>query len=390
MKRPHGWLLSIVLVAAFAAPARSADPVQVNVILALTGNGTLIGQSERAALQVFEKRVNATGGIKGRPLQFVVYDDQSNPQVDVQLANQIIAKNAQIIMGSSLVGSCSAMVPLLKNGPVLYCFSPGIHPPAGSFAFTAGIASNDLILAQIRYFHDRNFKRLAWLSTTDASGQDGEAGMDAAVARPENAGMTVVDREHFNISDLSVDAQMSRIKAANPDAIVTWASGTPMGTIMHAISDAGLDKLPLLISAANLGYTQLKQYAPMLPADSYTGASAVFSADLIADRPVKAAILDMTAAVAASGGRVDFLMSTAWDPAAIVVAALRQLGPDASAEQIRTYISGLSGFAGVDGRYDFRAVPQRGLAAENAYVVRWDAPGDRFVPVSRAGGVPAR
>lgn len=261
--------------------------------------------------------------------------------------------------------------------------------PFGSVPQNA-IASYDLMAAQIRYFHDRNFKRIAWISTTDASGQDGEAGLDAAIARPESAGLTVVDREHFNVADLSVEAQMARIKASNPDALVTWASGTPMGTIMHAISDAGLDKLPLLISTANLGYLQLKQYAPMLPANAYTGANAVFSADLITDRPVKQAILDMTSAVVASGGRVDFLMSTAWDPAQIVVAALRQLGPDASAEQIRNYISNLRGFVGVDGRYDFRNVPQRGLTAENAYVVRWDAHDDRFVAVSRAGGVPAR
>ena len=354
----------------------------------MTGSGALLGQSARTALQVLEKRVNATGGIKGRQLEFVIADDQSNPQVDVQLANQLIGKNAQIILGSDLVALCSAMVPLLKTGPVLYCLSPGIHPPEGSFAFTAGAASNDLMAAQIHYFHDRNLKRLAWISTTDASGQDGEAGLDAAVARPENAGLTVVDREHFNITDLSVEAQMARIKASNPDAIVTWASGTPMGTVMHGISDAGLDK-PLLVSAANLSYTALKSYAPMLPPTSYTAASAIFSANVITDRPVKQAIVDMTSAFSAAGVRADYLLSIAWDPALIVVSALRQLGPDATADQIRKYIIGLKGFVGVNGRYDFSAVPQRGLTAQNSYVVRWDAPGDRFVPVSRGGGVPA-
>lgn len=382
-------LAVLALVVSLGGSALSADPVEVNVIVPLSGSGSLIGQSGRTALQVLEKRVNASGGIRGRPLQFTIYDDQSNPQVALQLANQIISKNAQIIMGSSLVGSCSAIVPLLKNGPVLYCFSPGIDPPAGSFAFANGVASGDLMAAQIRYFHDRRFKRLAWISTTDASGQDGEAGMDAAIARPENAGLTVVDREHFNVTDLSVEAQMARIKAANPDALVTWASGTPMGTIMHGINDAGLDKLPLLISAANLGFVQLKQYAPMLPAASYTGANAVFSADLVTDRPVKQAILDMTAAVTASGQRMDYLTSADWDPGQIVVSALRALGPDATAEQIRSYIANLRGFVGIAGRYDFTKVPQRGVSAENAYVVRWDAPGDRFVPVSRGGGVPA-
>jgi branched-chain amino acid transport system substrate-binding protein len=123
----------------------------------------------------------------------------------------------------------------------------------------------------------------------------------------------------------------------------------------------------------------------MLPVNSYTAASAVFC---LTDRPVRQALLDMGSAFTAAGLRVDFLSSIAWDPALIVVSALRTLGPDASAEQIRAYIAGLHGFVGINGRYDFSKVPQRGLSAENAYVVRWDGPGDRFVPVSRGGGVP--
>jgi branched-chain amino acid transport system substrate-binding protein len=382
-------LLILVLAALVVAPVRSAEPFQINVILPLSGSGALLGTSARTGLQLVEKRVNATGGIRGQQVQFVIADDQSNPGVALQIANQLIAKNVPVILGSSLVGLCSAIVPILKTGPVLYCLSPGIHPPAGSFAFTAGIASGDLMTTQIHYLHERGFKRLAWIGTTDASGQDGEAALDAAVALPENAGMTVVDREHFAVADLSVDAQMARIKAANPDAVVSWASGAPMGTVMNGLTNSGFAK-PLLISAANLGYTALKQYAKILPEASYTAASAVFSVDSVTDRPVKSALNEMTAAFNSAGMRADFLSSIPWDAAQIIVSAFRKLGPDANAEQIRAYIAGLRGYVGIYGRYDFAKVPQRGLGAENSFVVRWDGPNDKFVPVSRGGGVPVR
>jgi len=390
MSRIRSLALIVAMLALLAAPVRSAEPVQINVILALTGSGALLGSSARTGLGVLEKRINATGGIAGRPVQFVIADDQSNPQVAVQIANQLIAKNVSVILGSSLVALCAAIVPLLKNGPVLYCFSPGIHPPPGSYAFTAGIASGDLMAAQIHYLHDRNLKKLAWIGTTDASGQDGEAGLDAAVALPENAGMSVIDREHFTIGDLGIDAQMARIKAANPDAIVSWASGTPMATVMRGIQESGTDKVPLLISAANLGYAALKNYAATLGPSDYTAANAIFSADAVTDGAVKRALVEMSAAYTSAGLRADFLTAIPWDPATIVVSALRKLGPDATATQIRDYIAGLRGFVGTNGRYDFGKVPQRGLSAENAYVVRWDGPGDKFVPVSRAGGVPVR
>ena len=61
----------------------------------------------------------------------MIADDQSNPANDVQLANDLIAKHVAVIMGSALVANCNAMVPLVKNGPVLYCLSPALHPDPG-------------------------------------------------------------------------------------------------------------------------------------------------------------------------------------------------------------------------------------------------------------------
>ena len=370
--------------------------MQINVILALTGNGAFVrNQPTHGPRDGFETRVNATGGIKGRPVQFVVSDDQSNPQVDVQLANALIAKNAPVILGPDLLAGCSATMPLLKTGPVLYCLSPGGRIVPGSFAFTTSIAAYDLIAAQVRYFHETGiFGDWRGSSGTDASGQDGEQGFDLALARPENAGMSVVDREHFNVTDLSVEAQLTRMKAANPDAVVTWTSGTQMGTLLRGGSPMpGLEKLPLMISAGNLGYRQRRSNCTQrcFRSNSYSCANDVFSADAVTDPAVKQALLETRPLPSsAAGERADYLSSLAWGPAQLVVAALRRLGPDATEEQIRGYIAGLRGFAITDGRVDFPAIPQRGLASQNAFVVRWDAAGDRFVPVSRSGGVPLR
>jgi len=276
------------------------------------------------------------------------------------------------------------------HGPVNYCLSPGVEGEPGGFTFASSIAAHDIIAGEVRYLHDRGWRRLAWISSTDASGQDGELGFNAALALPQNAGITVADREHFNVADLSVEAQLTRIKAANVDAIVTWTSGAQMGTLLRGIQDVGLDKLPLMISAANLSYRNLKAFAQMLPANALSCANDAFSADVITDPAVKRALLDMTEAFKAAGERPDYLSTLAWSSASVVLAALRQVGPDASAEELRKHIAGLRGFADAEGRLDFTTVPQRGLNSANAFVVRWDAANDRFVPVSRAGGIPLR
>lgn len=103
----------------------AADPFEINVIVPLTGPGAFLGKNEAESLALVERNVNAAGGVRGRPIKFVVADDESNPQVAVQLTNRLLAKNVPIILGGTLLASCLAMAPLVKNGPVLYCLSPG-------------------------------------------------------------------------------------------------------------------------------------------------------------------------------------------------------------------------------------------------------------------------
>lgn len=66
---------ALLLLGGTVAPARAADPYDVNVVLSLTGAGAFLGVSEAKAIGAIEALTNNTGGIKGRPLHFVVADD---------------------------------------------------------------------------------------------------------------------------------------------------------------------------------------------------------------------------------------------------------------------------------------------------------------------------
>ncbi len=62
-----------------AAPAQAADPIKVGMSLALTGGGAPAGKMLQAAIELWRDDVNAKGGLLGRPVEVIVYDDQSNP-----------------------------------------------------------------------------------------------------------------------------------------------------------------------------------------------------------------------------------------------------------------------------------------------------------------------
>src|SRR5215813_11855765 len=178
--------------------ARAADPYKIHVILPLTGGAAFLGKGEQQALQLFEKLVNQEGGINGQPLQFVYHDDQTSPQTTVQIANGILPEKPAVILGSSIVAMCNAVAPLLKEGPFDYCLSPGVHPASGSYQYSTSVDTHALIEALVRYFRQRGFTRIAFMSSTDASGQDAERGFDEVTKLADNAGIQVVERQRFN------------------------------------------------------------------------------------------------------------------------------------------------------------------------------------------------
>jgi hypothetical protein len=90
----------------------------------------------------------------------------------------------------------------------------------------------------------------------------------------------------------------------------------------------------------------------------------------------------------AAGIRPDFQNNIAWDPAMIIVSAYRAIGPDATAEQIQSYIQHLHSWTGINGIYDFRDGKQRGVTLGVGVVVQWDATKNDFVTVSKLGGYP--
>jgi branched-chain amino acid transport system substrate-binding protein len=392
--RVIGLCLSLALTAAgFGLATRvaaAADPFEINVILSLTGPGAFLGKNEQSAIELVEANINKAGGVNGRPIKFVVADDQSSPPVDVQLAGALIAKNVSLIMGPSLTAGCNAITALLKaDGPVLYCLTAGAQPEKGSFAFTYGVSTRNLIAVNVRYFHDRGWKKIALITSTDASGQDGETGLDAALARPDFKDMTVVDREHYGVSDQTVAAQLTRIKASGAQALLAWGTGSPVGTVFRGMSEVGLD-LPTGVSASNLIYSQMKQFASILPAGFMSAGLPCVALDSIPTGDLHTAVRAYVDAFKAIGVHGDVAEAIGWDPSIIVLDAFKKIGVNASAADLKRYLSQLHGFAGANGVYDFRDGSQRGLTEQNGIMVRWDAPRDTWVAISKFGGVPLK
>ena len=368
----------------FPRPGDAEDVYRLHALLPLTGYASFIGKDEEIAAKAIEKWVNKTGGIQGHPLQIVVHDDQSNPQVSVQLAKQIFQDNPAVILGPGLVAPCKAVAPLLKTGPLAYCLAPGSL--FGNYMFSSGAATEDLMAAMIRYFRLKGWKRIAVISTSDAPGQDGDNAIDRLMKLPENRDVTIVTHPHFAQGDLSVSAQMESIKAAAPQAMIAWVTGVSIATVFRGMTQAGLD-LPIGVSNGNMIRRQMKQYGEFLPKQLYFAATE-WTEGVTAEPAVAAAKEIFYTTLAGEGVKPDLPTALFWDPAMLYITALRALGTNATAPQVRDYLAHLKGFSGINGPYDFDKYPQRGIGLEDTLLTRWMPDKATWLIVSKPTGIP--
>jgi branched-chain amino acid transport system substrate-binding protein len=388
LRRLALFTVALALVASVAPPpAPAAEPYAIPVILSLTGRFASLGEAEQIALKALEPVVNKRGGIHGRDVQFAIQDDQSQPEVAVQLANAAIARHVPVLLGPTGSTSCAAIAPLMRNGPVDYCFAPTIHPDAGAYVFSSGASSRDQAIEALVFAAGKKWHRLAAISTTDVTGADNiEQFTEAAKAHPE---ISVVDSERYNTADTSVSAQLARIRTSNPDAILVLAVGPPTGTVLRGLRDAGLDGIPVVSILGNLTRGEMQQYAAVWPPEIYFTAPRFYARSVARSGPVRDA-QDVFYKALATQGVPDVGNNLAWDPAVIVVDELAKLPDTADAKALRDAILGLHGFAGTNGIFDFRNGDQRGQQINTLVMVRWNPKIAGVVTVSEPGGKPLR
>lgn len=369
MRRLLPVLLASLVFLAAGTKAADLSPYEINTILSMSGPATFVGKGISQSLQTLQSVVNQQGGINGRPLKFVFYDDQSSPQIAVQIVNQLVARNVPLILGPSFSNTCHAVIPLVTNGPVLWCLSGGVVPDKESYSLTVGPSVEDTLRRNLQFLQEHGWARIATLTTTDTTGQDADDSIDKALASPQGKGMLLVAREHFGTTDFSVSAQLARIRAANPQALIAWTTGPPIGTVFQALKTSGYD-IPVVTSPGNQSYSLMKQYGTYAPKQLFIGGGIYVTGSYHPEN--RAALRAFYDAYGALGMKPDQLSGDAWDAGMILVDAIRHLGPAATGAEVHAYIEGLHGFEGIWGTYDFRDGDNRGVGFGNVVSTRWD------------------
>ena len=193
--------------------AIAADPIKIGSILSVTGPAAFLGDPELKTLQLYVEDINKKGGVLGRQLQLVHYDDGSDANKANGFAKRLIDDDkVDLIVGGTTTGSTMSTVPLVEKAGVPFISLAGavvIVEPVKKFVFKT--PHTDRMAAE-KVFEDmkkRGITKVALLSETSGFGQSGKKETEGVAAK---YGITLVASETYGPKDTDMSPQLTKIK----------------------------------------------------------------------------------------------------------------------------------------------------------------------------------
>ncbi len=365
-------------------------PYVIHAILSETGAASFLGSRSAKTLVALASLVNKDGGIDGHPIKVDIQDNQSNPVTAVSLANKLISSGVPFSLNGSIVATDNAVDALAgPNGSFIYDLSPGVHAkPGSSMIFSADASTKYYAEAYLNYLKSKGLTTIGLITSSDATGIDGDNQLKAALAEPQLSSLHIV-HQTFDPQAVSVATQLAVIKSSHPQALIVWTTGAPFGVVLHGMSAMGMENLPTLTANGNIAYTELSHFKAILPTNLLFAVPPLDqSPTSVTDSAIKNQVAAFDSAVTSAGGHPSDVWGFSWDPAQLLIGAVKKLGVGATAKQILAYMENLHNVPGIFGVYNTSFSNHRGLALSDISIARWT--GDSFVSVSGPGGLPSQ
>jgi len=208
-----GAVAAVALGLGLGSAAGAAEPIKIGSVLSVTGPAAFLGDPERKTLELYIEKINKEGGVLGRPLEWVHYDDGSDATKANSFAKRLIEDDkVDILIGGTTTGSTMAMVPLVEKAGVPFVSLAGavvIIEPVKKWVFKT--PHTDRMAAE-KVFEDmkkRGLTKVALLSETSGFGQSGRKESEAMAAK---MGITLVADETYGPKDTDMSPQLTKIK----------------------------------------------------------------------------------------------------------------------------------------------------------------------------------
>ncbi len=358
--------LKIVTAAAIAVgtslSAFAADPIKIGSVLSVTGPAAFLGDPELKTLQLYVENINKQGGVLGRQLQLVHYDDGGDASKANGFAKRLIDDDkVDIIVGGTVTGSTMSMIPLVEKAELPFISLAGavvIVEPVKKWVFKT--PHTDRMAAE-KVFDDmkkRGLTKVALFSETSGFGASGKKETEAMAAK---MGITLVANETYGPKDTDMTPQLTKIKnTAGVQAVFVFGLGQGPALVNKNYRQLGIT-LPLYHAHGVASEEFIKLSGPAAEGVRLPAAALLVADKLAANDPQKPVA---TAYRKAYNDRYKEDVSTfgghAYDGLMMAVDAFKRAGSTDKAK-VRDAIEATKGYIGTGGRVNMSATDHMGL-----------------------------
>lgn len=365
------FVLSVLLQAGLISEARAAEPYKIGAVFSITGPASFLGEPERKTAEMIAEEVNKQGGINGHPLELIVADTESDPTKCNLAVNKLIKKDeVPVIIGPSTSGESLAVVGVAEESmvPLISCAaSYKIVSPIESRKWIFKVAGSDSHVAAklYEYMKAKGIQKVGIMTVSDGFGASGR---EELVRLAPDFGITVVADERYDPKDTDLTPQLTKIRSAQPQAIVNWSTGPTQILAVKNWRDLGMDSIPLYQSHGFGNKKNLELAGPAAEGVLLALARVNVGPLLPEDQPQKKVIMGyITAYDAKYKEPVSSFGGHAWDSMQLAIAALKAVGPDRA--KIRDFLENTKGFVGQHGIFNFSAQDHNGLSKDDLEMV---------------------
>jgi len=362
MKMQRRTLVAAATLALVLPLAHAADPIKIGSVLSVTGPAAFLGDPELKTLQMYVQEINAKGGVLGRQLQLVHYDDGSDAGKANAFAKRLIDDDkVDIIVGGTTTGSTMSMVPLVEKAEMPFISLAGavvIVEPVKKWVFKT--PHTDRMAAE-KVFEDmkkRGLTKVALFAETSGFGQSGKKEATAMAAK---YGIEFVANESYGPKDTDMSPQLTKIRNT-PGVQAVFIFGFGQGPAIATKNYAQLGiKLPLYHAHGVASEEFIKLAGPAAEGVRLP-AAALLIADKLADSdPQKAVTTGYTKAFMAQWKTdVSTFGGHAYDGLMMAVDAFKRAGSTDKAK-VRDAVEATRGYIGTAGKVNMSATDHMGL-----------------------------
>ncbi|MCL5884203.1 MAG: ABC transporter substrate-binding protein [Deltaproteobacteria bacterium] len=363
MKGKNGMVVLGVLMAVFLAGtiAQAAEPIKIGAILSVTGPASFLGAPEAKTLEMLVAETNRKGGVLGHKVELIVKDSGASPEKAFSFAKQLIEEDKVFaIIGPSTSGETMKIKGVAEAGKtiLLSCAAAeDIVNPVAKWVFKTPQKDSDAVIKIFQQMKKMKISRIGVLSGNDGFGNAGKGQIEKLAPQ---YGITIAANEVYDAKASDLTAEVTKIKAANVQAIINWSVVPAQAIVIKNARQIGI-KVPIFQSHGfgNIKYVQAA--GPAAEGVLFPAGRLLVVDVLPKGNPQKALLVkyakDYTSTYkeqpSTFGGH-------AYDAYTILLKAIEQ-AKSTDKEAVRTAIEHLKGFVGTGGIFNFSPADHNGL-----------------------------